>query len=64
MDSHQVSYQWIDVSKDEKAMRYVQKVNKGLKSIPVIEFPDVSRLVEPADAELAKKLESAGWQIN
>lgn len=37
-------------------MAYVEKVNNGMRIIPTIVFPDGSILVEPSNAELAKKL--------
>jgi glutaredoxin len=57
LDSHRVSYQWIDIDKDPEASAYVQRVNRrGYRSVPTILFPDGSILVEPSDAELARKL--------
>lgn len=41
---------------DPAAMAYVEKVNNGMRSIPTIVFPDGSILVEPTNAELARKL--------
>ena len=51
-----VPYTWIDITEDEKAYDYVVKVNGGSQSVPTILFPDGSVLVEPANAELEKKL--------
>ena len=53
---HKVPFTWIDIENDEQAMAYVQKVNGGYQSVPTIVFPDGSVLVEPANAELEKKL--------
>jgi mycoredoxin len=53
-----VPYDWIDIEQDEVASAYVQKVNRGFKSVPTILFPDGSMLVEPDDATLLKKLET------
>ena len=38
-----------------EAMAFVEKVNRGMRSIPTILFPDGSTLVEPSNAELAQK---------
>lgn len=51
-----VPYVNIDIEKDPAAMAYVEKVNRGLRIIPTIVFPDGDILVEPANADLARKL--------
>lgn len=51
-----VPFQWIDVEQDKEAERYVLQKNNGKRIIPTIEFEDGSFLVEPSNAELAKKL--------
>lgn len=51
-----VPYVNIDIEQDPEAMAYVQKVNNGMRMIPTIVFQDGSILVEPSNAELAKKL--------
>ena len=53
-------YEWIDVDQDESAQSYVREVNRGMRIIPTIVFPDGSILVEPGNAELARKLASIG----
>jgi mycoredoxin len=56
LTKNNVPYQFIDIEQDAGAAAYVEKVNKGNKSVPTIIFPDGSVLVEPANAELEKKL--------
>jgi mycoredoxin len=56
LDQHKVAYTWIDIARDPAAAVYVEEVNKGLRSVPTIVFPDGSVLVEPSNAELANKL--------
>jgi mycoredoxin len=56
LEKHGFSYTWYDIGKDAAARDYVVKVNHGNRSVPTILFPDGSVLVEPSDAELAKKL--------
>jgi thioredoxin reductase (NADPH) len=51
-----VPYVNIDIEQDPEAMAYVEKVNNGMRIIPTIVFPDGSILVEPSNAELARKL--------
>lgn len=52
---HRIPYQWIDITNNDEAIAYVEKVNKGNRSIPTIVFPDGSTMVEPSNAELAEK---------
>lgn len=56
LDQHKVAYQWIDITGDPEAAAYVEQVNRGLRSVPTIVFPDGTVLVEPSNAELASKL--------
>jgi mycoredoxin len=53
---HKVDFEWIDIGKDEAAAAYVEKVNRGYKSVPTILFADGSVLVEPSNRELEAKL--------
>lgn len=46
----------VDIEQDEQAMAYVEQVNQGKRIIPTLIFPDGSILVEPSDADLARKL--------
>jgi len=55
-DRNNLSYTWIDIDLDDKAARYVESVNRGFRSVPTIVWPDGSMLVEPSDAQIAKKL--------
>lgn len=56
MDQNNILYQWIDIDQDREAAAFVEKVNKGYRSVPTILFPDGSLLVEPSTAQLAEKL--------
>jgi mycoredoxin len=51
-----IPFLWIDIESDGQALAYVCEVNGGYHSVPTIVFPDGSVLVEPANAELEKKL--------
>jgi len=51
-----VAYEWYDIGEDDVARTYVEKMNKGYRSVPTIIFPDGSILVEPGNAELENKL--------
>ena len=56
LSEHQIDYDWVDIEQDIDAQSYVEKMNNGKRIIPTIEFQDGSFLVEPSNAELAKKL--------
>jgi len=51
-----VPYHYVDIDNDPEAMAFVEKINKGNRSIPTIVFPDGSVMVEPSNAQLAEKL--------
>jgi thioredoxin reductase (NADPH) len=46
----------VDIDNDPEAIAFVEKTNKGSRSIPTIVFPDGTVLVEPSNAQLAEKL--------
>ena len=52
----QVSYMWIDIDQNPQAAVFVQQVNRGLRRVPTIIFPDGSILVEPDSERLRAKL--------
>ena len=52
----QVPYMWIDIDQNPQAAVFVQQVNRGLRRVPTIIFPDGSILVEPDSERLRAKL--------
>lgn len=56
LSEHQIAYDWVDIEQDDQARAYVEKLNHGKRIIPTITFGDGSFLVEPSNAELARKL--------
>lgn len=58
LDENQVAYEYIDVEADTSASEKVIEINGGMRSIPVILFPDGTHLTEPSDNALKEKLES------
>jgi len=58
LDLHKVEYNYIDVEADESASEKVIEINGGVRSIPVILFPDGTHLTEPSDKDLEAKLEA------
>ena len=51
-----IQYVSVDIEHDPDAVAFIEKINQGKRSIPTIIFPDGEILVEPDNAELAKKL--------
>lgn len=51
-----VPFKWVDIEQDKEAEAFVLQKNNGKRIIPTIVFDDGSFLVEPSNAELAKKL--------
>ena len=51
-----VPYKWVDIEQDKEGEMYVLQKNEGKRIIPTIVFEDDTFLVEPSNAELAKKL--------
>ena len=56
LERNQIAYLWVDIDKDPDAARYVERINRGFRSVPTIVWPDGSMLVEPSDRELEDKL--------
>lgn len=54
-DAHDIPYEYINIEEDDKAAEFVVRVNRGMRSVPTIVFPDGSILVEPTTRELASK---------
>ena len=52
----QVPYMWIDIDQNPQAAEFVKQVNRGLRRVPTIIFPDGSILVEPDSESLRAKL--------
>jgi mycoredoxin len=58
LDSNNVAYNYVDVEADASASEKVIEINGGMRSIPVIVFPDGTHLTEPSDNALKEKLEA------
>ena len=55
-DLNHIEYEWIDIETDEEAVKFVENVNNGFRSVPTIIFPDGSILVEPSVYQLKTKM--------
>jgi mycoredoxin len=53
--SHNIPFQWINIDQDPKAELKVIQMNRGMRSIPTIIFPDGTTMVEPSTLELERK---------
>src|ERR1051326_5415390 len=51
-----VPYKWVDIEQNKDGEIFVLEKNQGKRIIPTLVFEDGSFLVEPTNAELAKKL--------
>jgi thioredoxin reductase (NADPH) len=51
-----IPYRWVDIEQDKDGEDYVLQRNDGKRIIPMLVFEDDSFLVEPTNAELARKL--------
>lgn len=51
-----IPYEWVDIEQDKTGEAFVLAKNNGKRIIPTVVFADGSFLVEPSNAELAKKL--------
>jgi mycoredoxin len=56
LDRYGIPYQWVDIDQDDQAGKLVESLNRGYRSVPTIVWPDGSKLTEPSEEELAKKL--------
>jgi thioredoxin reductase (NADPH) len=53
---HRVPYAWVDIDMDPEGLAYVERAQNGGRTIPMVEFPDGTRLLEPGNDELARAL--------
>ncbi len=57
LDERMVQYKWIDIDAEPAAQATVLRLNRGMRSVPTIIFPDGSVLVEPSARELLARIE-------
>jgi|CXWL01.1.fsa_nt_gi thioredoxin reductase (NADPH) len=53
---HRIPYENVDIDSVSGGIAFVESVNKGMRMIPTIIFPDGGILVEPSNSQLAEKL--------
>lgn len=53
---NQIPYQWLDIEAGGEATKLLEQLQLPVSDLPVVLFPDGSRLVKPSTAELAEKI--------
>jgi thioredoxin reductase (NADPH) len=53
---NQVPYQWLDVEASEEARQLLSQGEEGRCRLPLVLFPDGTRLVEPTNLDVAQKI--------
>jgi thioredoxin reductase (NADPH) len=56
LGEQRVHYAFVDIDTDEAGLAVVERVNAGRHIIPTLVFADGSTLVEPSNADMARKL--------
>ena len=54
--SNQVPYQWLDADEDSSVRELLAGMNGGASHLPVVLFPDGTRMEQPAIRDLAEKI--------
>jgi glutaredoxin len=53
--AHGVEYENVDIDETPQAADFVKRLNNGKRVVPTIVLPNGDLLVEPSDAQLARK---------
>jgi len=56
LSSMQIPVQVIDIEQNPAAAKFVEQVNGGNQTVPVIQFPDGTTLTNPTGAEVKARL--------
>ena len=51
-----VPFEWLDIERDQEARRLLSTDDQKASHLPIVIFPDGTRLVQPTNAELAEKI--------
>lgn len=60
LEGEGIEFMEIDIDENVEAAQFVRSVNRGMRSVPTIVFPDGTMLTEPSAPELTAKLEEKG----
>ena len=55
-DQAGLAYREVDIERDADAARFVEGVNRGNQTVPVIEFPDGGTATNPSLAEVQARM--------
>ena len=58
LDSQQIPYEFINIDNNQAAGAFVEKVNRGYRSVPTLVSPDGGILVEPNESQLVAWLDT------
>jgi mycoredoxin len=56
MDQAGIAYREVDIERDPEAAMFVEGVNGGNQTVPVVRFPDDSTATNPSLAEVQARL--------
>ncbi len=56
LDQAGIDYREIDIERDPDAVSFVEGVNGGNQTVPVVRFPDDTTATNPSLAQVAEKL--------
>jgi mycoredoxin len=59
MEQAGISYREVDIERDPEAAKFVEGVNGGNQTVPVVRFPDDSTATNPSLAEVRARLDAA-----
>jgi mycoredoxin len=55
LEQNGIRFRYVDIDQDEPAARRLEGLAGGYRSVPTLEWPDGSTLVEPSEGELVEK---------
>ncbi|HEX6607445.1 MAG TPA: FAD-dependent oxidoreductase, partial [Chloroflexia bacterium] len=56
LGEQRVAYSWVDVEESSDGLAFIESVQDGGHNVPTVKFGDGAVLVEPSNADLARKL--------
>jgi mycoredoxin len=59
MEQAGIAYREVDIERDPEAAKFVEGVNGGNQTVPVVRFPDDSTATNPSLAEVRARLDAA-----
>ena len=56
MDQAGISYREVDIERDPAAATFVESVNGGNQTVPVVQFPDATTATNPSLSQIQSRL--------